>query len=135
MPDAGRRLVLALLQVPGWRVLDLPEVLPGSAAEEWAPNWPGPIRRAPSSLNLHLPALPVADVLARIPGKTGGKQRRKLVKIEKLDIERVEPSSAAVPAAVRELIRLHELQWAGRRGNPEHFTERFRSRLFNPSWR
>jgi CelD/BcsL family acetyltransferase involved in cellulose biosynthesis len=129
VPDAGPRLVQALLQVPGWRVLDLPEVLPGSAAQAWAGMWPGGIRRSTSSLNLHLPVLPLPDVLARIPSKTAGKLRRKLKKIDNLGIERVELSGAAVPAAVGELIRLHESQWAGRRGNPEHFTERFRTFL------
>jgi CelD/BcsL family acetyltransferase involved in cellulose biosynthesis len=129
VPDAGRLLVQALVQVPGWRVLDLPEVLPTSAAQGWARNWPGRIRRTPASLHLHLPVLPMADVLARIPGKTGGKARRKLIKIDKLDIERVEFSSADVPTAVGKLLLLHELQWAGRRGNPEHFTERFREFL------
>jgi CelD/BcsL family acetyltransferase involved in cellulose biosynthesis len=129
VPDAGPRLVRALLQVPGWRVLDLPEVLPGSSAQEWARHWPGAVRRAPSSLNLHVPVLPMADVLARIPAKTAGKIRRKMNKIDKLGIERVELASDAVPAAVAELIRLHEAQWAGRRGNPEHLTDRFRTFL------
>jgi CelD/BcsL family acetyltransferase involved in cellulose biosynthesis len=113
--------------VPGWRVLDLPEVLPGSAARGWVDGWTGGIRRTPSSLNLQLPALPMPEILARIPAKTAGKIRRKLNKIDKLGIERVELSPAAVPAAIGELIRLHEAQWAGRRGNPEHLTERFRT--------
>jgi hypothetical protein len=34
-----------------------------------------------------------------------------------------------VPRAVVDLIRLHEAQWAGRRGNPEHLTDRFRHHL------
>ncbi|WNV76415.1 GNAT family N-acetyltransferase [Geodermatophilus sp. DSM 44513] len=127
VPDAGPRLVEALLQVPGWRVLDLPEVLPGSAAAAWTRTWPGRTRRVPSSLNLHLPVLPVADVLARIPAKTAGKIRWKLTKIDRLGIERTELLPVAVPAAVRELVRLHAAQWAGRRGNPEHLTERFRT--------
>ena len=129
VPDAGARLVSALLRLRGWRVLDLPEVVPGSAAQSWAQSWPGRVRRAPSSLNLQLPVLPVADVIARIPVKTAGKIRRKLNKIDKLGIERVELLPAAVSAAVDELIRLHEAQWAGRRGNPEHLTERFRTFL------
>ncbi|MGY1606503.1 GNAT family N-acetyltransferase [Geodermatophilus sp. SYSU D00700] len=129
VPDAGARLAGALLQVPGWRVLDLPEVLPGSAAQAWAPGWPGRVRRAPSSLNLQLPVLPQAGVLARVPTRTAGTLRRKLKKIDRAGIERAELDPGAVPAAVPELIRLHEAQWAGRRGNPEHSTARFRAFL------
>ncbi|MGY1751772.1 GNAT family N-acetyltransferase [Blastococcus sp. SYSU D01042] len=129
VPDAGPRLVRALAQVPGWRVLDLPEVLPGSAAERWVQLWPGRVRRSPSSLNLELPVLPQADLLARVPSRTAGTLRRKLKKVDKLGIERVELTPAEVPDAVAELIRLHEAQWAGRRGNPEHLTERFRTFL------
>ncbi|HET6392805.1 MAG TPA: hypothetical protein VFG13_08300, partial [Blastococcus sp.] len=46
VPDAGLRLVEALLTVPGWHVVDLPEVLPGAAAEQWVEHWPGAVRRA-----------------------------------------------------------------------------------------
>ena len=129
VPDAGRRLAAALAEVPGWRVLDLPEVLPGSAAEGWARSWPGRVRRAPSSLNLQLPVLPRTELLARLPSRTAGTLRRKLKKVDKLGIERIELTRDAVPAAVDELIRLHAAQWAGRRGNPEHLTERFRTFL------
>jgi CelD/BcsL family acetyltransferase involved in cellulose biosynthesis len=129
VPDAGARLVRAIAQVPGWRVLDLPEVLPGSAAEEWTRTWPGRVRRSPSSLNLQLPVLPQADILARIPARTASTLRRKLKKVDKLAIERTELTGAGVPDAVAGLLRLHEAQWVGRRGNPEHLTERFRQFL------
>ncbi|PWW21357.1 CelD/BcsL family acetyltransferase involved in cellulose biosynthesis [Geodermatophilus normandii] len=129
VPDAGARLAEALLRVPGWRVLDLPEVLPGSAAQAWSRTWPGRVRRAPSSLNLQLPVLPQADVLARVPARTAGTLRRKLKKVDRAGIERTELTPDAVPAAVPELVRLHEAQWAGRRGNPEHLTARFRTFL------
>ncbi len=129
VPDAGTRLADALLRVPGWRLLDLPEVVPGSAAQEWARHRPGRARRAPSSLNLQLPVLPPAELLARVPTRTAGTLRRKLRKIDGIGIERAELGPDAVPGAVPELIRLHEAQWAGRRGNPEHLTERFRTFL------
>lgn len=129
VPDAGLRLARALAQVPGWRVLDLPEVLPGSAAQQWTQTWPGRVRRSPSSLNLELPVLPQADLLARLPSRTAGTLRRKLKKVDKLGMERVELPGSAVADSVDALIRLHEAQWAGRRGNPEHLTRRFRTFL------
>jgi CelD/BcsL family acetyltransferase involved in cellulose biosynthesis len=129
VPDAGAGLVTALLHEPGWRVLDLPEVLPGATAGRWADAWPGAVRRAPASLNLSLPAVPVTDVLDRVPSRTAGTLRRKIRKIDQLGVERAELTADEVPAAVPSLIRLHEAQWNGRRGNPEHLTERFRGFL------
>jgi CelD/BcsL family acetyltransferase involved in cellulose biosynthesis len=131
VPDAGRRLVEALLEVPGWRVLDLPEVLPHAAAQLWAEAWPGSVRRSEASVNLQLPALPVADALTRLPTKTAGTLRRKLRKIDQLGVQRSEVAPDDVPRAVADLIRLHEDQWQGRRGNPEHLVERFHSHLAN----
>jgi CelD/BcsL family acetyltransferase involved in cellulose biosynthesis len=129
VPDAGPRLARALLQVPSWRVLDLPEVLPGAAAGRWAQDWPGRMRRAEASVNLRLPALPVVDALARVPARTAGTLRRKLRKIQRLDVQGTEVTVQDVPRAVTDLVRLHEAQWAGRRGNPEHLTDRFREHL------
>ena len=131
VPDAGRRLVEALLEVPGWRVLDLPEVLPHAAAQLWAEEWPGSVRRSEASVNLQLPALPVADALTRLPTKTAGTLRRKLRRIDQLGVQRSEVAPADVPRAVTDLIRLHEDQWQGRRGNPEHLVDRFHSHLAN----
>lgn len=129
VPDAGPRLIQALLTVPGWRVLDLPEVLPGAAAEQWVQNWPGAVRRDAASLNLQLPALSVAGALARVPSRTASTLRRKLRTIDRLGIERTEVAPGEVPRAVSDLITLHEAQWSGRRGNPEHSTDRFRRHL------
>src|SRR5918993_3790082 len=131
VPDAGRRLVEALLEVPGWRGLDLPEVLPHAAAQLWAEEWPGSVRRSAASVNLQPAALPVADALTRLPTKTAGTLRRKLRKIDQLGVQRSEVAPADVPRAVTDLIRLHEVQWQGRRGNPEHLVDRFHSHLAN----
>jgi hypothetical protein len=38
-------------------------------------------------------------------------------------------AAGEVPRAVSDLIALHEAQWSGRRGNPEHSTDRFRRHL------
>lgn len=129
VPDAGARLVAALLEVPGWGVLDLPEVLPSATARSWARQWPGRVVQAEASLNLELPAVPVAEALSRVPAKTAGTLRRKLRKIDQLGVAETEVAPVDVPRAVDDLIRLHEAQWAGRRGNPEHLTARFRNHL------
>lgn len=129
VPDAGDRLTEALLRVPGWRVLDLPEVLPGAAAQAWSHAWPGRVQRAAASMNLELPAAPVAEALTRLPARTAGTLRRKLRRIEQLGVVTTEVAPAGVPRAVPDLIGLHAAQWAGRRGNPEHLTDRFRAHL------
>jgi CelD/BcsL family acetyltransferase involved in cellulose biosynthesis len=129
VPDAGARLTAALLSERGWRVVDLPESMPGAMAHAWAQSWPGAVHRAPGSLNLHLPVAPVADLLGRLPARTASTLRRKIRKVEQLGVERTELAPADVAGAIPGLVRLHESQWVGRRGNPEHLTERFRTFL------
>jgi CelD/BcsL family acetyltransferase involved in cellulose biosynthesis len=68
-------------------------------------------------------------VLGGLPARTASTLRRKIRKIDQLGVERAELAPADVPAAVPGLIRLHEAQRAGRRGNPEHLTDRFREFL------
>lgn len=128
-PDAGDDLVAALLAVPGWTVVDLPEVSPTASAQAWSLTWPGRVDRSPASRVLTLPAVPVDEALARVPSRTASTLRRKLRKIDRLDVRVNEVLPADVPRAVTDLIALHEAQWAGRLGNPEHLTARFRKHL------
>jgi CelD/BcsL family acetyltransferase involved in cellulose biosynthesis len=129
VPDAGRRLTQELLRLRGWQVLALPEALPASAAAQWSAGWPGRVRRLPASVNLQLPALPTAEALTRLPARTASTLRRKLRKIDQLGVEHAEVPARDVPQAVDGLLALHAAQWAGRRGNPEHLTDRYRDHL------
>jgi hypothetical protein len=71
----------------------------------------------------------MAEALARIPSRTASTLRRKLRKIDQLQVERAEVAPGDLDRAVTDLIRLHEAQWLGRRGNPEHSTDRYRRHL------
>ena len=128
-PGAGAALTAALLGEPGWRVLDLPEVAPGAAVLPWSRSWPGRSTTVPASVCLELPGVPVTEALDRLPGRTASTLRRKLRKVDALDVEVSTVPADAVPDGVALLVRLHEEQWRGRGGNPEHLTPRFAAHL------
>lgn len=129
LDGAVRHLGRALLAEPGWCALDLAEVRPGAMAHLLAQRWPRPAWRAPASVCLELPGTDVGALLARLPGRTAGKARAKLRKIELCGVtaERVPAHQAA--EAVHALLDLHVLQWRGRPMNPEHARHRFRRHL------
>lgn len=126
--DVVRALTSALLELPDWVAVDLPEVPPGAAAHAWSAGWPGRTTLVEASRCLELPAVPLPQVLTRMPSGTAGKVRRKLRKADALGLVVTEVQAAEVAAAVPTMVALHEEQWRGRGGNPEHLTERF-SRL------
>lgn len=129
---AGALSALAdtLVRLPGWDSLDLPELPPGAAGLGLADRWPGRTWSAPSSLSLELPALPLADVFGRLPSRTAGTLRRKQRKAGSVGVQRTEVTDPAdLARAVDDLVALHRAQWAGRGGNPEHLTGRFRDHL------
>ncbi|WP_084718662.1 GNAT family N-acetyltransferase [Streptacidiphilus carbonis] len=125
---AGAMAVQLGLRRP-WAALDLRELRPGSAAHRIAEHWPGAVRRLPDSLCLHLPAVPVEELLSRLPGRTAQRSRVKLRKLEAAGIETRLVPSADVPGALGELLALHELQWRGRGVTPEHLRPRFAEHL------
>ncbi|MEI4273214.1 GNAT family N-acetyltransferase [Klenkia sp. LSe6-5] len=122
----------ALRRRPGWCSIDLPEVLPGAAAQEWARSWPGAVQRWTASTFLTLPvasAQPVEALLARAPGRTANTLRRKLRKVAAAGVaERRVPAEDVLPA-VASFLTLHEAQWAGRGVVPAHLTDTFRAFL------
>ncbi|GAA2435345.1 GNAT family N-acetyltransferase [Actinomadura vinacea] len=122
-------LTRALLAAPGWSALDLQEVRPGSAAHAVAETWPRPSWRTPASTCLELPAADIGDIIARLPGRSAGKLRAKLRRIDACGIA-VAPVPAGLAAAgVDRLLDLHIQQWQGRPINPEHTRPRFRRHL------
>ncbi|WP_329096392.1 GNAT family N-acetyltransferase [Actinomadura citrea] len=133
---AVRHLARALLDERGWCALDLREVRPGSAAHLVAAQWPRRAWRTPSSVCLELPAGGAAGfatgidaVLDRLPGRTAGKMRAKLRKIDVRGITAESVPADRVPDAVHALLDLHVRQWRGRQINPEHTRGRFRRHL------
>lgn len=128
-PQAHSALAGALYRAARGAVIDLREVRPGAAAERLYEAWPGPRRRLRDSVCLELPGVPMDALLERLPSASAKRTRRKLKKIDKMGIrERAVPPSEAV-AAVRTMLRLHELQWEGRGVTPEHLHPRFREHL------
>ncbi|WP_149260252.1 GNAT family N-acetyltransferase [Actinomadura sp. K4S16] len=142
---AVRHLVRALLDERGWCALDLREVRPGSAAHLVAAQWPRRAWRTPSSVCLELSTAGTGGggggsagggvgggidaVLDGLPGRTAGKMRAKLRKIDVRGITAEHVPADQVPDAVHALLDLHARQWRGRPINPEHTRERFRRHL------
>ncbi|MFC5180020.1 GNAT family N-acetyltransferase [Actinomadura harenae] len=123
------RLVEALLDEPGWSVLDFPEVMPNGSAGALAEHWPRPGRRVPSSVCLRLPACEPEEFCARFPRRAAGKIRARLRKIEALGLDVRQAAPADARRGVADLLGLHRRQWQGRGINPEHLRPRFAAML------
>ncbi|MCW2583982.1 MAG: hypothetical protein JWQ53_2772 [Klenkia sp.] len=119
----------ALRRDRSWIAVDLPEVHPGSQAEALARRWPGRSLAVRSSTSLVLPVGPLPELLARVPARTASTLRRKLRKVEALGVDVRELGPAEVPAGIDRLLALHQAQWRGRGGNPEHLSRRFHDHL------
>ncbi|TXS56654.1 GNAT family N-acetyltransferase [Streptomyces sp. t39] len=110
-------------------VVDLREVRPGAVAERLYEQWAGPRARLDDSVCMELPAVPVEDLVRRMPAARAQRARSKLRRLDALGIAAATVAADAVPDAVDRLLRLHELQWRGRGVNVEHLRPRFREHL------
>ncbi|MFF5984823.1 GNAT family N-acetyltransferase [Streptomyces olindensis] len=110
-------------------LIDLREVRPGGAAERVYERWPGPRGRVDDSVCLELPAVPMGELIARLPSKTQQRLRAKLRRLDALGIQRRVVDPGEVEAALLRLLELHRLQWQGRKVTPEHLRTRFRDHL------
>ncbi|MCI3269512.1 GNAT family N-acetyltransferase [Streptomyces cylindrosporus] len=110
-------------------LVDLREVRPGGAAERVYDRWRGPRRRVPGSLCLELPAVPMDELVARLPSAKAQRVRAKLRKLTALGVERHVVGPDEVDKALRRLLELHQLQWQGRKVTSEHLRERFGEHL------
>jgi CelD/BcsL family acetyltransferase involved in cellulose biosynthesis len=113
----------------GWHVVDLPEVPPGAAADSWRRSWGARTATWPSSVCLDLPVTALSEVMDRVPGRTANTLRRKMRRVAATGIKDRMVDASEVPQAVDRLLALHRAQWAGRGGNPEHTTARYRTFL------
>lgn len=127
--SAAPALAKALATAARAAVIDLREVRPGAAAERVYDCWNGPRERLADSLCLELPAVPMDDLLARLPSSRAQRARAKIRKIDSLGIEERVVPGPEIPNAVERLLRLHRLQWQGRGVTPEHLSTRFADHL------
>ncbi|MFC4114454.1 GNAT family N-acetyltransferase [Nonomuraea zeae] len=128
--DAGlRELRAGLLGQPGWDVIDLPEARPGAAVRRLAELWDDRAWTLPASTCLHLPGLPIEQVVAGLNSRRAHRLRTALRKLDALDISvtAVEPDRAE--QSVAELLRLHAMQWERRGINTQHTQPRFHDHL------
>ncbi|MFB7495134.1 GNAT family N-acetyltransferase [Streptomyces sp. NPDC056161] len=122
-------LTAALAATARTALIDFREVRPGGALERVYENWPGPRRALRDSLCLELPAVPMADLLARLPSGKAQRTRAKLRKLTALGVQRQAVEPDGTDAALRRLLELHRLQWQGRKVTPEHLRPRFAEHL------
>lgn len=127
--SAAQALAKALATAARTAVIDLREVRPGADAERVYDCWDGARDRLADSLCLELPAVPMDELLGRLPSSRAQRARAKIRKIDSLGIvERVVPVEE-IPAAVERLLTLHRLQWQGRGVTAEHLSARFAEHL------
>ncbi len=131
VPDAADALAAGLLGLPGWDVIDLPEVGPGAAAWRLVEGWPGQLISVPASTCLELPVGEPETLLTELSSKHRHDIRRQFRRMDQLGLEvsQVPAEPAPLHHAVTELLDLHARQWAGRPINTLHLTPAFRDHL------
>ncbi|MFF5188216.1 GNAT family N-acetyltransferase [Streptomyces sp. NPDC000345] len=110
-------------------LIDFREVRPGGAVEQVYERWGGPRRRVGDSVCLELPAVPMDELVARLPSAKAQRVRAKLRKLTALGVERQAVRPDEVDGALRRLLELHRLQWQGRKVTGEHLRPRFGEHL------
>ncbi|MFF6863323.1 GNAT family N-acetyltransferase [Streptomyces ardesiacus] len=129
-PDAATALAAGLAAAARTALVDLREVRPGAAAERVYACWRGPRHRLADSLCLELPALPLDELVARLPAaKARQRVRAQLRRLDALGVKSRPVLPDEADTAVRRLLELHRLQWRGRQVTGEHLRPRFREHL------
>jgi CelD/BcsL family acetyltransferase involved in cellulose biosynthesis len=126
---ATAALTAALAATARTTLIDFREVRPGGAMERVYDNWMGPRSSVRDSLCLELPAVPMAELVARLPSGKAQRVRAKLRKLTALGVRRQAVRPEEVEPALRRLLDLHRLQWQGRKVTPEHLRPRFAEHL------
>ncbi|WP_443056208.1 GNAT family N-acetyltransferase [Streptomyces sp. IBSBF 3136] len=127
--SAARALTEALWRAARTALIDFREVRPGGAAERVHALWRGPRRALDDSLCLELPAVPMDELVARLPSGKAQRVRAKLRRLTALGVERRVAGPGEVAAALHRLLELHRSQWRGRGVTAEHLRPRFREHL------
>ncbi|WP_224058757.1 GNAT family N-acetyltransferase [Streptomyces kanamyceticus] len=127
--EGARALRAALFGLARTALLDFREARPGACVEDIYRDWPGPKKTLVDSACLELPAMPMEDLLKRLPAPRAQRTRAKMRKLAALGVEsRIVPCTD-VEQSVRTLLHLHQLQWRGRKVTSEHLQPRFREHL------
>jgi hypothetical protein len=127
--QAAAALAAALPLHRPWQLLELHEVRPGSAAHLLYAAWTGRRHQLLDSVCQHLPAVPMDELLARLPGRTAQRSRAKQRKLLEAGVVARRVPQEETAAAMGELLRLHALQWESRTVTPEHVSARFGQHL------
>lgn len=127
--QALRALARGLERAARHAVIDLREVRPGAVAERLYEEWGGPRARLDDSVCMELPALPLEELVRRMPRSRAQRARANLRRLQALGVAAATVPAADVPASVDRMLTLHELQWRGRGVNVEHLRPRFRAHL------
>ncbi|MFG2356059.1 GNAT family N-acetyltransferase [Streptomyces sp. NPDC048521] len=130
--DDGRAagaLTEALADAARTALIDFREVRPGGALERVYDRWRGPRRAIRDSPCLELPAVPMRELVARLPSGKAQRVRAKLRKLAALGVRRRTVGPEEVDGALVRLLELHRLQWQGRKVTSEHLRPRFHAHL------
>ncbi|WP_228718123.1 GNAT family N-acetyltransferase [Kitasatospora acidiphila] len=133
--EAASRLAAALPVRRPWQALELREVRAGSAAHLLYAAWTGRRHQLADSVCQYLPAVPMEQLMTRLPGRTAQRSRAKQRKLADTGVEARRVPAAEAGAAMADLLRLHALQWQSRRVTPEHLSEHFRAHLVESTGR
>jgi hypothetical protein len=120
--QAGAR---ALKEMGGWRVADLQELMPHSAAWELFRYWDGPKTSVPITDYLLIRTNSWDELLSSL-SRNARKTARRTLRHAEQDGLRCEPADAEdAERAARTLVKLHRELWRGRRIDPEDLTPRY----------
>ncbi|GHD99137.1 glycosyl transferase family 1 [Streptomyces alanosinicus] len=125
----------ALAELARTALIDLREVRPGGAAERIYLGWRGPRRRLSDSACLELPALPMDQLIGRLPSARAQRVRNKVNKLTRLGVVWRPVHQDDTESGLRRLLDLHRLQWQDRKVTPEHLRPRFLEHLIRSAGR
>ncbi|MFJ8631553.1 GNAT family N-acetyltransferase [Streptomyces sp. NPDC093568] len=126
---AATALANGLGELARTALVDFGEVRAGGAMERVFLCWRGPRHRTRGSVCLDLPALPMGELVGRLPVARARRTRTKVKHLGKLGIQWRVVGDDETEAALRRLLELHRLQWEGRGVTTEHLRPRFLEHL------
>ncbi|MCX4880913.1 MULTISPECIES: GNAT family N-acetyltransferase [unclassified Streptomyces] len=110
-------------------LIDFRDVRPGSAVERIYRHWQGPRCRLRDSTCLELPALPMTELVKRLPTARAQRVRNKVNRLGRLGVEWRVVNHDETETALRRMLELHQLQWQDKKVTPEHIRPRFLEHL------